>query len=271
MARPAGGLEGTTALVTGGGTGIGLACAAALIADGATVTICGRTEDTLKRAVATLGASASYVVTDVTDEGAVQSLVEQASASGRLDTVVANAGGGGLPSPTHALDAEEFTRVLNLNVLGTWLVAKHTLPHLVRSQGSFIGMSSIAGQLTHRWFGGYPVGKAGIEAIIRNIADEYGPASVRANAIRPGFIATEIMEGIPRDSAVYESYLENTPLPRLGEPDDVGNLVRFLASSEATWITGQVINVDGGHNLRRGPDFSMFAGVSGDDPRLGIS
>jgi 7-alpha-hydroxysteroid dehydrogenase len=270
MVRPPGGLEGTTALVTGGGTGIGLACAAALVADGATVTICGRTEETLQRAVDTLGAAASYVVTDVTDEDSVRALVDHAAASGRLDTVVANAGGGGMPAPTHVQELAEFTRVLNLNVLGTWLVAKHALPHLVRSSGSFIGMSSIAGQLTHPWFGAYPVGKAGVEAIIRNIADEYGPAGVRANAIRPGFIATEIMEGIPRDSPVYESYLENTPLPTLGEPEDVGNLVRFLASSEARWITGQVINVDGGHSLRRGPDFGMFAGIT-DDPKLGIS
>jgi 7-alpha-hydroxysteroid dehydrogenase len=271
MPRPAGGLEGTTALVSGGGTGIGFACAAALAADGASVTICGRTEDTLKAAVARLGERASYVIADVTDEESVTAAVAQAASSGRLDTVVANAGGGGMLGPTHTQDLAEFTRVLHLNVLGTMLLAKHSLPHLIRSKGSFTGVSSLAGHVTHRWFGAYPVAKAGLEELVRNMADEYGPAGVRANAVRPGFTATELMELVPRDSPVFASYLENTPLPGVGEPDDVGKLVRFLAGDEARWITGQVIDVDGGHHLRRGPDYSLFAGISGDDPTFGIS
>ena len=94
---------------------------------------------------------------------------------------------------------------------------------------------------------------------MRGAADEYGHLNVRANAIRPGFIATEIMEGIPRDSSVYESYTINTPIPRLGEPEDIAKLARFLIGPESSWITGQVIDVDGGHSLRRGPDFGPFA------------
>ncbi len=271
MARPAGGLEGTAALITGGGTGIGFACAAALAADGAHVTICGRTEDTLKGAVDRLPGSASYVLCDVTDEASVAAAVEAASAvRGRLDTVVANAGGGGMLGPTHTQDLAEFTRVLHLNILGTMLLAKHALPGLVKTKGSFVGVSSLAGHVTHRWFGAYPVAKAGIEELIRNIADEYGPAGVRANAVRPGFTATELMELVPRDGEVYASYLANTPLAGVGTPDDVGNLVRFLAGAEARWLTGQIIDVDGGHHLRRGPDYSSFAGVSDDNPTFGL-
>jgi NAD(P)-dependent dehydrogenase (short-subunit alcohol dehydrogenase family) len=274
-ARPAGGLEGTAALVSGGGTGIGYASAAALVADGAAVTICGRTEATLQDAVSRLaraagcGGRASYVVVDVTDEAGVRAAVEQAHAAyGRLDTVVANAGGGGMLGPVHTQDLAEFTRVLHLNVLGTMLLAKHTVAHLVAAHGSFTAVSSLAGHVTHRWFGAYPVAKAGVEELVRNMADEYGPAGVRVNAVRPGFTATELMELVPRDSEVFQSYLDNTPLPGVGEPEDVGNLVRFLAGREARWITGQVINVDGGHCLRRGPDYSSFTGV-GDDALLG--
>jgi 7-alpha-hydroxysteroid dehydrogenase len=259
-----------TALVTGGGTGIGFACALALQADGYRVVIAGRTEDTLKKGVERLGGDASYVVADVTDEAAVEAAVTQAAAQG-LDAVVANAGGGGMLGPTHTQDLAEFTRVLHQNVLGTLLIAKHSLPHLVRSKGSFIGMSSLAGHVTHRWFGAYPVSKAGIEELVKNIADEYGPAGVRANAIRPGFTATELMEGIPRDSDIYRSYLENTPLGGVAEPEDVGNLAAFLCSDKARFITGQAINVDGGHHLRRGPDYSLFAGVSDDDPTFGLA
>jgi 7-alpha-hydroxysteroid dehydrogenase len=272
--RPAGGLEGTTALVTGGGTGIGFACAAALVADGAAVTICGRTEATLEDAVARLGllagcgGTASYVVTDVTDEASVAAAVGSLD---RIDAVVANAGGGGMLGPVHTQDLAEFTRVLHLNVLGTMLVAKHTMPKLMASRGSFAAISSLAGHVTHRWFGAYPVAKAGVEELVRNIADEYGPAGVRVNAVRPGFTATELMELVPRDGEVFQSYLDNTPLDGVGEPEDVGHLVRFLAGPEARWITGQIIDCDGGHSLRRGPDYSSFAGVSDADPLFGLS
>jgi NAD(P)-dependent dehydrogenase (short-subunit alcohol dehydrogenase family) len=262
---------GRAALVTGGGTGIGFACAAALTGDGYAVTVCGRTEDVLKQAVDRLGDTASYVVADVTDEESVVNAVASAAATGELHAVVANAGGGGMPGPTHTQDLAEFTRVLHLNVLGTMLVAKHALPHLVRSKGSFVGMSSLAGHVTHRWFGAYPVAKAGIEELVRNIADEYGPAGVRANAVRPGFTATELMEVVPRDSPIYRSYVENTPLVGEGQPEDIAGLVAFLVSDKACWITGQCIDVDGGHHLRRGPDYSMFAGTSDDDPTFGLA
>jgi NAD(P)-dependent dehydrogenase (short-subunit alcohol dehydrogenase family) len=119
-------------------------------------------------------------------------------------------------------------------------------------------MSTIAGHVTHPWFGAYTAGKAGIEAMMRNAADEYGRVGVRFNAIRPGFIATEIMEGIPRDSETYRSYIENTPMGDVGTPEDVGDLARFLIGPESRWITGTAIDCDGGHHLRRGPDFGPF-------------
>jgi 7-alpha-hydroxysteroid dehydrogenase len=264
--RPSGGLERFAAIVTGGGTGIGAACAARLVADGAAVTICGRTQsrldDTCEQItkVAGHGGTVRAVVADVTVEADVERLVATAlEATGALDGVVANAGGGGGFGPYHLQDTEEFLRVLHLNVLGTMLLVKHTVaPMVANDGGSFVGMSSIAGNLTHPYFGAYTASKAGIEQIVRNAADEYGAVNVRFNAIRPGFIATEIMEGIPRDSPVYESYVANTPLGDVGESDDVAHLARFLMGPEARWISGQIINVDGGHGLRRGPDFGWF-------------
>ncbi len=265
--RPAGGLEGRTVIVTGGGTGIGRACAERLAADGAAVTICGRTESKLQeaaariKAVADCGGSVQHVVTDVTDEDDVKRLVARAlEPTGKLDGCVANAGGGGGMGPYHVQDTQEFLRVLHLNVLGTMLCVKHTVPPMVEAGGgSFVGMSSIAGHQTHLYFGAYTVGKAGIEQMMRNAADEYGAQQVRFNAIRPGFVATEIMEGIPRESEVYQSYITQTPMGDVGQPDDVGHLARFLIGPESRWITGQIINVDGGHSLRRGPDFTQFA------------
>jgi NAD(P)-dependent dehydrogenase (short-subunit alcohol dehydrogenase family) len=266
-ARPSGGLEGLAVLVTGGGTGIGRACAERLAADGAAVTICGRTASKLADAAKRIEASAGhggsvrFLVADVTCEEDVRSAVAFAlEPTGRLDGCVANAGGGGGMGPFHVQDVAEFLRVLHLNVLGTMLCIKHSVAHMIAAGGgSFVGMSSLAGHVTHPYFGAYTAGKAGIEAMMRNAADEYGHLGVRFNAIRPGFIATEIMGHIPRESATYRSYIENTPMNGVGEPEDVGQLARFLIGPESRWITGQAINVDGGHSLRRGPNFSEFA------------
>jgi 7-alpha-hydroxysteroid dehydrogenase len=170
---------------------------------------------------------------------------------------VANAGGGSALAPLHQQDAKTFVDVLNLNVLGTMLTIKHSAPRMAAAGGgSFVGMSSIAGYVTHPFFGAYTAAKAGIEALVRNAADEYGPVGVRCNTIRPGFITTEVMAGIERGGAVWNSYVDQTPLGGVGEPEDVANLARFLLSDESRWITGVAIAVDGGHGLRRGPDFS---------------
>ena len=167
--------------------------------------------------------------------------------------------------PYHLQDTNEFLRVLHLNVLGTMLCVKHTVPHIVAAGGgSFVGMSSIAGHLPHPYFGAYTVGKAGIEEMMRNAADEFGPSRVRFNAIRPGFIATEIMEGVERGGAVWNTYIENTPMEDVGQPEDVADLARFLVGPESRWVTGTCINVDGGHHLRRGPNFgSLFEEAMG--------
>jgi len=92
---------------------------------------------------------------------------------------------------------------------------------------------------------------------MKNCADEMGPQQLRFNAIRPGFIATEIMSFVPRDGDIYKSYIDNTPMGDVGQPEDVGRLARFLIGNESRWITGQSINCDGGHSLRRGPDFTQ--------------
>ena len=259
-------LSGNGVLVTGGGTGIGKACAASLVRNGASVTICGRTEGRLQQAQEEIAkvtggeGKIQHWVCDVTEEAQVEETMAAASRFGSgLKGVVANAGGGGALAPYHLQSLEEFTRVLHLNVLGTMLCIKHSVPYLKESGvGSFVGMSSIAGHLTHLWFGAYPAAKAGIEAMIRNAADEFGQSNIRFNAVRPGFIATEIMQGVPRDSKTFKSYIDNTPLGDIGTPEDVASLVEFLISSDSRWITGQCINVDGGHSLRRGPQFTEF-------------
>lgn len=258
MTHPAG-LEGQSFLVTGGGSGIGRACADRLVMDGATVTICGRSEEKLA-AAAQSSDRLHYVVADVTVEADVEAAVAAATKpTGRLDGCVANAGGGGALAPLHEQPLDDFRRVLELNVIGTFLTLKHAVRAMLPAgAGSFVGVSSIAGHLTHPYFGAYPPGKAGIEQLVRNAADEYGDKGLRFNAVRPGFTATELMSFIPRDSSVFTSYVDNSPLGRVGEPAEVADLVRFLLGPESAWMTGAVVDVDGGHSLRRGPDYSLF-------------
>ena len=262
-------LMGAGVLVTGGGTGIGSACATELARIGAKVMICGRTRSKLEDAVALLheeGLPAECVTADVTDEAqvvaAVSSTVEWA---GNLRGMVANAGGGGMLAPYHLQDAAEYRRVLDLNVVGTMLCVKHSVPAMVAAGGgSFVAISSIASTTTHPVFGAYPVSKAAIDAMMRNAADEYGPAGLRFNSVQPGFVATEIMEAVPRDSPVFESYLRNTPLGGVSDPAEIASVVAFLLGAGSCRITGQSIAVDGGHNLRSGPDFRPFTGLSAD-------
>jgi NAD(P)-dependent dehydrogenase (short-subunit alcohol dehydrogenase family) len=122
--------------------------------------------------------------------------------------------------------------------------------------GSFVAISSIASRTSHPWFGAYGPSKAGIDQLCRQSADELGPSHVRVNAICPGLIRTELVSFITEGGEVLDSYEQNTPLPRIGEPEDVAHLARFLVGPESSWITGQCINVDGGHSLRRGPSLA---------------
>jgi 7-alpha-hydroxysteroid dehydrogenase len=258
-----GSLEARSVIVTGGGTGIGSACARIAAEQGALVTIAGRTKSTLEATadrIRSAGGAVSIVVADVTVERDVARVVEAAVEFGSgLHGVVANAGGGGGLAPYHLQGESEFIRVLHLNVVSTMLCIKHAVSHLAAGGGgSFVAMSSIAGHVTHRYFGAYPVAKAGIESMIRNAADEYGSVKVRFNAMQPGFTATEVMEGIERGGPVWNSYIAQTPLGDVGQPEDIANVARFLLSEESRWITGQTIAVDGGHCLRAGPDYAAY-------------
>jgi NAD(P)-dependent dehydrogenase (short-subunit alcohol dehydrogenase family) len=251
------GLDGKGALVTGGGSGIGLGCARRLAAEGAVVTICGRSQERLDAAVTDIDGDVRPVSCDVTDEDQVRATVAAAAEpTGTLDVVVASAGGSSTIGPITQVDTQAFRDTMDLNVVGTFLALKHAAPVMIRGGGgSFIGISSIAGSTTHRWFGAYGPAKAGIEALVQMAADELGASNVRVNAVAPGLVDTELVAAITQGGPVLDDYLDQMPIRRVGTVDDVGALVRFLVGPESTWITGQNIAVDGGHSLRRGPDY----------------
>lgn len=270
-----------TYLVTGGGSGIGKGVAGGLARAGARVVIVGRNAERLNAAageiVAQLAGDAPGEIrahaADVTDEEQVASVVEAAVAwGGTLAGVVHCAGGSETIGPVTQIDSEAWRRTVDLNVNGTMYVLKHAAREMVRGGGgSFVGISSIAASNVHRWFGAYGVSKSALDHLMLLAADELGPSWVRVNGIRPGLIRTELVEVLLSSPEVSEDYRQCTPLPRTGEVTDVANLAMFLLSDAAGWITGQVINVDGGHGLRRGPDLSgMLEPLFGADGLRGV-
>jgi NAD(P)-dependent dehydrogenase (short-subunit alcohol dehydrogenase family) len=267
-----------TYLVTGGGSGIGKGVAAALAGAGANVMIVGRNADKLAAAAEHIEAgdgagSVRYEPADVTDEDEMTRAVDAAAAwKGRLHGVVHCAGGTETIGPITQIDSEAWRRTVDLNVNGTMYVLKHASRELVRGGGgSFVGISSIAASNTHRWFGAYGVTKSAVDHMMMLAADELGASWVRVNSIRPGLTRTELVAPVMGSPELSEDYRICTPLPRVGEVEDVANLALFLLSDAASWITGQVINVDGGQMLRRGPDFSaMLEPVFGADGLRGV-
>jgi NAD(P)-dependent dehydrogenase (short-subunit alcohol dehydrogenase family) len=270
--------ENRTYLVTGGGSGIGKGVATGLVAAGASVMIVGRNPDRLASAVKDIevlkaAGSIRYEPTDITNEEETARAVDAATAwHGRLHGVAHCAGGSETIGPITQIDSEAWRRTVDLNVNGTMYVLKHAARELVRGGGgSFVGISSIAASNTHRWFGAYGVTKSAVDHMMMLAADELGPSWVRVNSIRPGLIRTDLVAPITESPELSADYRLCTPLPRAGEVEDVANLAMFLLSDAASWITGQCINVDGGHILRRGPDFSaMLEPAFGADGLRGV-
>ena len=268
-----------TVLVTGGGSGIGKGAATAAVAAGANVMLVGRNADRLAAAAEQIkghaedGGSVLYEPADVTNEDEVSRVVEAATAwTGKLHGVVHCAGGSETIGPVTQIDSEAWRRTVDLNINGTMYVLKHAAREMVRGGGgSFVGISSIAASNTHRWFGAYGVSKSGIDHLMQLAADELGPSWVRVNCIRPGLIRTELVAPVLDSPELSADYASCTPLPRPGEVEDIASAAVFLLSDASSYVTGQVINVDGGLMLRRGPDYSsMLEPVFGADGLRGV-
>ncbi len=264
-------LENKSALVTGGGSGIGLACAMAFANEGANVLIMGRNPEKLENAAIELrkeakGGSIAVFQGDVGKEADMQAAVEAATYDDNLDIAVANAGIGGL-APIMVTEGQNWDDIMQTNLTGTFYTIKHAGKAMARSGGGAIcSISSIAGVRTHRFMGPYCVSKAGIDMLIRNSADELGCANIRVNSVCPGLVDTEIATGLMTTQEVYDDYMDCMPISRHGHVDDIARAVRFLCGPESSWITGVVLSVDGGHHLRRGPNVEPFSRMLfGDD------
>jgi len=256
------------ALITGGGSGIGLACAKALVADGAIVSLMGRDLEKLRQAAAGFDDPSRVHVHagDVGHSGDVESIVAAANEVAPLTIAVANAGTGDI-APLVATDDARWQQVLDTNLNGTYHLFKHAARVIGQAGGgAMCAISSIAGVRTHRFMHAYCVSKAAIDMLVRTSADELGAAGVRVNSVAPGLVDTEIAAGLFGTQEVLEDYLACMPLGRTGVTEDIASAVRFLCGPESSWITGVTISVDGGQHLRRGPNYDVFSrAMFGDD------
>ena len=255
-------IEGCTALVTGGGSGIGLGTAAHLANDGVLITICGRTESKLVDAVERIGHGARYIVADVTVEADVAAAIEWAAQpAGRLGIVVANAGGSHHMGPLAEAEVEAFRSTVDLNLTGTFLTIKHAAKQMAAqspSGGAIVAISSGAGHFPHRFLPVYGAAKAGIEMMCQYAAEEWGIHGIRVNVVQPGIVANDLMAPITAGGKLMDDYHEQMPLYRAGEVEDIAMAVRFLVGPESSWITGICLPVDGGHHLRRGANYAKL-------------
>jgi NAD(P)-dependent dehydrogenase (short-subunit alcohol dehydrogenase family) len=202
---------------------------------------------------------------DALQPGDVRAAVERAERGGRLDIAVSIPGGGNY-CPVLGYDDERFSREVDQNVRPQFLIIKYAGLAMVRGGGGSIAIvSSTAAIMSSPNLAAYCAGKAAVDQLVRVAADELGALGVRVNAVRPGLTRTGATEGMYAWPDVVEKFLEQQPLARPGEPQDIARALRFLAGPESSWITGQCLTVDGGHTIRRFPDIEPLArAVAGD-------
>jgi NAD(P)-dependent dehydrogenase (short-subunit alcohol dehydrogenase family) len=238
-------------LITGALTGIGRATALAFAKDGAKIVVSGRHEDAGQALVAELrdlGAEAEFVQADVRHEADVRSLVDQTvKRFGRLDVAVNNAGTEGRPGPVTEQTAETYAATFETNVLGTMLSMKHELRVMQpQGNGSIINLSSTMGQRGAPGASLYTASKHAVEGLTKAAALEGAVFGVRVNAVAPGPIDTEMLSRFTGNADRKAGLIAGVPLKRAGKPDEIAQAITYLASDKASFVTGQILGVNGG-------------------------
>ncbi|MEH7106731.1 SDR family NAD(P)-dependent oxidoreductase [Bacillus sp. JJ1764] len=244
-------LQGKTAIVTGGGSGIGRATAIKFAKEGANITVAdvdSVSGEEMVGLITEAGGKAIFVKTDVVDSKQIQELIQITTKTyGALHIMFNNAGIGNSEVRSDELAEEEWDQVIDINLKGVFLGIKYAVPEMKKAgSGAIINTSSLLGLKGQKYMSAYNASKGGVVILTKNAALEYGKYNIRVNAIAPGVIDTKIIDNWKQNERKWPIISRANALGRIGTPEEVANAVVFLASDEASFITGATLSVDGG-------------------------
>jgi gluconate 5-dehydrogenase len=244
-------LDGELALITGGGTGLGLGVARCMAMAGARVVIVGRREAVLQGAARELGPQASYAVHDVTDLERASELARRVEQEVGPVSILVNNAGIHLKKPALETTEAEFLQVFNTHVTGAFALTRAVAPGMIeRRHGSILFMASMASLFGIPQVVAYTAAKSAYLGLVNALTSELSPSGVRVNAIAPGWIESEMSrKALEKDPERKNRILARTPMSRLGQPGDIGHAAVYLSSPAASFVTGVVLPVDGGANV----------------------
>jgi NAD(P)-dependent dehydrogenase (short-subunit alcohol dehydrogenase family) len=248
-------LHGKVAVVTGGGSGIGLAISLRLATDGAAVAVLDRntiSADEAVGAITAAGGTAVGVEADVTDRAAVEAAVAHVTESLGAPTILVNNAGLEQFGPFLKIDLDTWQRIHTVNLTGTYHCCQVVLPHMLDAGwGRIVNISSSSAQGGQPYMAAYVSSKAAVIGLTKSLALEFGPKGITVNTIPPGFIDTPMLrasEAKGRLGGAVEEHEQRTPVRRIGRPEDIAAVTAFLVTEEASYVTGHVIGVNGGRN-----------------------
>ncbi|HJT22099.1 MAG TPA: SDR family oxidoreductase [Nitrospira sp.] len=244
-------LAGKVSIITGGNAGIGESIARLFAREGSAVVVTGRRKEELERVVREIGASQGRVLAvsgSVADDVHVRQVIERTiGIFGKVDILVNNAGVGSFGKRIHELDDKEWHDVFEVNVTGVFRMTKAVIPHMLKQgSGSIINISSIASLVGIPMLPAYAASKGALDALTRALAIDYAQDGVRCNVVNPGLIDTPMAAPLLNNPEQLDPILSRYPLRRPGKPEEVAEMVLYLASDHAAWVTGGTFRIDGG-------------------------
>ena len=240
-------LKDKTAIITGGGTGIGLATARAFCQEGAKVILFGRRKEKLEKAVEKFGGSAIIVQGDMTNNNDLDKLINETLHNFKKIDILVNNAGLFKGSPLHEISDSQWDEIMDINIRSVFQLTRRVLPIMLSQKyGSIIHISSILGLIAVPKVAAYNVSKGALNQFSRSIAVEYGSSGIRSNSICPGLIATDMTADLMKDGDLMKEWSKEYPIGRFGEPEDVAKACLYLASDESSFVTGITLPVDGG-------------------------
>ena len=238
----------SVALVTGAAQGIGFACAEALLEQGHFVILADIKAEAVKVASGKLGGQTDFVVCDMSDPKAIATMFDTIEARHGAISVLVNNAGIAMPKPFLDTSEEDFRKVIDINLIGVFLATQRAAKSMIANkiEGAIVNMSSINAVVAIPTIASYCASKGGVMQLTKAASLALAPHKIRVNAVGPGSIDTEMMAGVNSNPDAMKTVMSRTPLQRLGSPREIGDVVAFLASSKASYITGETIYIDGG-------------------------